>query len=325
MTLIKNHIIKYSVIVLLLAGCTSCKKEQMDVPLPPEVEIVPGAEIEPEPDPVVEPEPDPVEKPYAVAEIENLRTQLCIIDAGDLYHSEEKWNAALDEAKVIYVVTNGFRSGTYFGYADDGSKMLLCEVVNFPEIALAWKEKFSYWTPLGTAKEIDIQISGTLRLHINDAGEKYGTLELTSLEPREPDASNEDCDCDCPMLNYRVLNSVEAYFFKDSISPDQFRFFGLVDPDFACWIVFGSKTKETWIYFNKHNYVGSRGYGKICNFPDLTQEKDACIPENGSKVYIEGAMYDWCYGPDNGTVGDGIAFNYVLTKFKIIDYEKNNN
>ncbi|MDR0349801.1 MAG: hypothetical protein LBH90_09980 [Tannerella sp.] len=304
----RGKIFKYSVIVLLLAGCTTCKKEQMDVPLPPEAEI----------------EPEPIAEPYAVAEIESLRTQLRIIDAGDLYHPEEKWNAALDSAKVIYAVTNRHRSGTYFGYADDGGKMLLCEVVNFPEAALAWEEKFVYPTPLGTVTEIDIQLSGTLRLYINDAGEKCGTLELTSLEPRELDASNADCNCDCPMLNFKVLNGVEAYFFKDSISPDQFRYFMLVDPDFACWIVFGSKTKETWIHFNKHNYIGSRGAGKICNFPDLTQEKDACIPENGSKVYIEGAMYDGCYA-DGGILGEGIMFNYVLTKFKIIDYEKNNN
>jgi hypothetical protein len=50
--------------------------------------------------------------------------------------------------------------------------------------------------------------------------------------------------------------------------------------------------------------------------------KESYIPENGCKVYIDGLMYS---RDCEGLITDDVPFNYVLTKFKRNDYEKNDN
>ncbi|MDR1224126.1 MAG: hypothetical protein LBL07_14795, partial [Tannerella sp.] len=187
------------------------------------------------------------------------------------------------------------------------------------EATLQWEGEFVYTTPLGTVTEVNIQMSGTVRLYTSDKGEKYGKLDMTSLEPTGPETNETNvCNCESPLMPYNPLSGVEVYLFKDSI-PYGFAYsFMQIVPNFVCWIVFDSKTGEAWIQYNKHNLWGIFGVGGICNFPDLA--KESYIPENGCKVYIEGLMYSQdC----KDIISDGNVFNYVLTKFKRNDYKKN--
>jgi hypothetical protein len=166
-------IVKYGVLILLLAGWISCGQEQADTTLP--------------------------EEPYAVAKIENLQTRLRILDPdGNYYWREHLWQSDIkdlvthenmwrwDPKNVIVHFPpqpEHYRVDTYFGYADADGQTLLCETVNFPEAALQWKEDFS--SNQGNLLEVNVQMSGTVRLYTDDTGKKYGTLELASLKPSE--------------------------------------------------------------------------------------------------------------------------------------------
>jgi hypothetical protein len=163
----------------------SCGQEQADDTLPPEepVEVIPE-------------EPDPRGTPYAVAEIENLQTRLRVFDTKgmsreymlasalrDPVTQERLWR--WDPKDVISHFPprpEHYNVDTYFGYADE-DQTLLCEVINLPEAALQWEEDYFSETGLGSRTEIYVQMSGTVRLYIDSAGKKYGTMELTSLEP----------------------------------------------------------------------------------------------------------------------------------------------
>jgi len=180
---------KCDLIALLLAGWISCGRDQADATLPPEepVEVIPEDTV-------------PIEKPYAVAEIENLQTRLRVLDPGTGGMSREYMLASGLTDPVTYErlwrwdpkdVINHFPTwperynvDTYFGYADD-DQTLLCEVINFPEAALQWEKDYFSATGLGNITEIYVQMSGIVRLYIDNAGKKYGTMELTSLEPSE--------------------------------------------------------------------------------------------------------------------------------------------
>jgi hypothetical protein len=264
---------------------------------------------------------DTEEKPDRVEKIENLQTRLRIVEARNMQYPEEVWSAAPDNILINYATADRQKNDTYFGYTDADGQTLLCKVTGFPEATLQWEEEFAYTTPLGTVTEVNIQMSGTVRLYISDKGEKYGKLDVTSLEPTGPETNDLDkmCDCESPLLSSDVLSGVEVYLFKDSIPHELAYSFRLFVPYFVCWIVFDSKTGEASIHYNKYNSMSVKGDGKICNFPDLA--KESYIPKNGCKVYVEGLIYDFC----NGYASEGIMFNYVLTKFKRNDYEKNNN
>jgi hypothetical protein len=287
--------IKYAVATILFAGSgwISCGQGKDD-----------PAEIEDEPDRVVK--------------IENLQTRLRIVEARNVQYPEEVWSAGTGNILINYATAGRQKSDLYFGYTDAGGQTLLCEVTGFPEAALQWEGEVAYTTPLGTVTEVNIQMSGTVRLYTDERGEKYGKLDVTSLEPAGPETNETDiCNCESLLMQDHPLSGVEAYLFKDAI-PYEFAYsFMQIVPYFVCWIVFDSKTGEAWIHYNNHNSRGSKGDGKICNFPDLV--KDSYIPENGCKVHVEGLMYDYC----DGYASEGIMFNYVLTKFKRNDYEKN--
>jgi hypothetical protein len=172
-------IIKYVVAALLLAGSgwISCGQGKDD-----------PAEIEDKPDDGVK--------------IENLQTRLRIIDPGYLSR-ESIWKYDLKDSitgknmwrwdpKNVIIhfppLPKYYRIDTYFGYADADGRTLLCEVINFPEVASQWKEDFS--SGLGTLSEVNVQMSGTVRLYTDNTGEKYGLLELTSLEPVGAEPAN---------------------------------------------------------------------------------------------------------------------------------------
>jgi hypothetical protein len=192
-----NQIIKYSVIALLLTGWISCGKQNVAV-LPPEKpeETLPVTPEEPD-QTVPEPEPDDGIK------IENLQTRLRILDPGPGNGREYMWKSDLkdpvsgknmwrwDPKNVIIhfpPLPEHYRVDTYFGYADADGRTILCEVVNFPEAALQW-EKDYFSAGYGTLTEINVQMNGIVRLYTDSTGEKYGTLELTSLEPSEKEAN----------------------------------------------------------------------------------------------------------------------------------------
>jgi hypothetical protein len=175
------HIIKCGILVLLWIGLISCSEQNAVLP-------------QEEPEEVISETPE--KEPYAVVSIENLQTRLRILDPDGKYSLREHlWQSDLkdpvtgehlwrwDPKNVIIHFPpkpERYEIDTHFGYVN-GDRMLLCEVINFPEAALQWKEDFS--SGLGSLLEVNVQMSGTVRLYIDNTGEKYGTLELTSLEP----------------------------------------------------------------------------------------------------------------------------------------------
>jgi hypothetical protein len=142
---------------------------------------------------------DPAEKLYTVAAIENLQTQLRILDPegrsresmwhsdlNDLISHETMWR--WDPKNVIIhfpPMPQYYLVDTHFGYVDADGQTILCEVINFPEAALQWEDVFHEKEGYGIRTEINVQMSGTVRLYVDLTGKKCGTLELTSLEPSE--------------------------------------------------------------------------------------------------------------------------------------------
>jgi hypothetical protein len=129
-------------------------------------------------------------KPDAVEKIENLKTRLRIVEPtlispGDV---EYLWRANPGDVIMNYPPYLSYEEHTYFGYSDVDGKVLLCKALNFPDSAKKWKGEFVYTFVLGTITEINVQMNGTVRLYTDEKGEKYGTLELTSLEPSGPES-----------------------------------------------------------------------------------------------------------------------------------------
>ncbi|MDR1097545.1 MAG: hypothetical protein LBL57_05380 [Tannerella sp.] len=123
------------------------------------------------------------EKPDEVVKIENLQTRLRLLDPKFYVKRDEIWRSDPKDIIIDYPPSQEHKADTYFGYADADGQILLCEVINFPESAKQWKGAFAYTTGWTTITEINVQMSGTIRLYTDDKDEKYGTLELTSLEP----------------------------------------------------------------------------------------------------------------------------------------------
>jgi hypothetical protein len=120
---------------------------------------------------------------YAVVEIENMQTRLRVLDPKNLSNSDRE-NVWFSDPENVIVHYLSAPYDTYFGYADADGQTLLCEVINFSGAALQWEGEFSRTTGLGgTVTEVNVQMSGTVRLYIDKRKGKYGTLELKSLEP----------------------------------------------------------------------------------------------------------------------------------------------
>jgi hypothetical protein len=163
--MMKNSlIIKYGVVALFLAGWISCGQNQADSP----------------------------EEPDDGIKIENLQTRLRIVEPNLISPADVEYFWRADPGNIImnYPPYHWYEEHTYFGYTDADGETLLCQVTGFPESAKQWKGEFVFTSTMGTITEINIQLSGTVRLYTGDKGEKYGTLELTSLEPTGPE-SNE--------------------------------------------------------------------------------------------------------------------------------------
>jgi hypothetical protein len=258
--------IKYAVATILFTGFgwISCGQDR-DEPV----------EIEDEPDRVVK--------------IENLQTRLRIVEARNVQYPEEVWSAGTGNILINYATAGRQKSDLYFGYTDADGQTLLCEVTGFPEAALQWEGEFAYTTPLGTVTEVNIQMNGTVRLYTSDKGEKYGKLDVTSLEPAGPETNETKiCNCENFLIQNHPMSGVEAYLFKDAI-PFELKLSFTQAHDFVRWIIFDSKTGDASLNGNTHNPWNTYWIGGICNFPDLA--KESYIPENGCKVYIEGFMY----------------------------------
>jgi hypothetical protein len=158
-----NLIIKYGVVALLLSGWISCGQNP----------------------------PYPLEEPEDGIKIENLQTRLRIVEslfAEDIVPLQELWYANPKGIIMNYLPEQYHEGGAYFGYEDVDGKTVLCEVINFSEYAKQWKGEFVHTMVFVTVTEINVQMNGTVRLYTGDNGEKYGTLELTSLEPTGPES-----------------------------------------------------------------------------------------------------------------------------------------
>lgn len=155
---------KCGVMALLLAGWISCGQE----------------------------EPDSGEKPYLVAEIENLQTQLYVFkpNASD-EDIRSMWFPPKQEGVIFHCLSvPSFKNpelsaGIRFGYVDDENRTIICEVSNLPEDALQWGINV-YWGKQADpiVMRANIRMSGTVRLYSKETEngvERFGTLELTSI------------------------------------------------------------------------------------------------------------------------------------------------
>jgi len=156
-----------------------------------------------------------------------------------------------------------------------------------------------------------------------------GVFLAVSCDEKEPETDDVPlklCNCEeradfTPSLLEIQYSEMDVYLFKDSI-PKEMESDFYMSPHFVCWIIYFSETDDeilnhdVWMFFNRFydridwDFIG---LGRICNFPDFA--KKITFPQNGVKVYVEGAMYNNCFG----TVGSTYAFDYVLSKFKILD------
>jgi hypothetical protein len=146
----------------------------------------------------------PEVQPDAVVKIESFQTRLRIVEPKLISPEDVEyvWRANPRDMIMYYPPYLSYQGNIYFGYTDADGKILLCEVLNFPESAKQWKAEFVHTIPLGTVTETNVKMNGTVRLYTDDKGEKYGTLELTSLEPAGPES-------DEPVLQSTVY--VETY------------------------------------------------------------------------------------------------------------------
>jgi hypothetical protein len=130
------------------------------------------------------------QKPDAVEEIENFQTRLRIVEPKLISPKDVEyvWGANPKDIIMYYPPYHSYQGNIYFGYTDADGEILLCKVLNFPESAKQWEAEFVYIYGLGTVTETNVKINGTVRLYTDDKGEKYGTLELTSLEPTGPES-----------------------------------------------------------------------------------------------------------------------------------------
>jgi hypothetical protein len=175
---------KCGLIALLLAGWMSCGQDQADTTLPPEepVEVIPKDTV-------------PIEKPYAVAEIENLQTQLYVFKLTDPDEDITKiWSLPKQEGVIFHCLSvPSFKipelsTGIRFGYVDNENRTIICEVSNFPEevLQLQWEGVAVYMGNHADSivMRVNIRMSGTVQLYSKDTEngvERFGTLELTSI------------------------------------------------------------------------------------------------------------------------------------------------
>jgi hypothetical protein len=271
------------IVAFLLAGLISCGDQNVAV-LPPE---------KPEDSAQTDPEPEPEGgKPYAVVEIENLQTRLRRIDPeGKYYWRENLWKCALrdpvsgehmgrwDPKNVIihFPPKPHYKVDTYFGYADADGRVLLCEVINFPEAALQWKEDFISRPGYGDfmeLMEVNVQMSGTVRLYTDSTGGKYGTLELTSLESS---GSGEP-------VNLQLGVYTETYPLPER--PTRFHF---IDKD---------TLEITKVFYSGTDYQITERYRWIYKIQDnytvlLSDTEDATYSVEGYFRMISDSKFEW--------------------------------
>ncbi|MDR1407220.1 MAG: hypothetical protein LBJ23_04125 [Tannerella sp.] len=148
---------KYGIMALLLAGWISCEQSR--------------------------------EEAEGGIKIENLQTRFRFLDTRDYFRREAMYYSDLnmwrwDPQNVIIHFPpqpERYKVDTHFGYVDTDGQTLFCDVINFPEAALQWE--YDYSSTKEKRMEVNVLMSGMVRIYTDENGEKYGTLELTSLKP----------------------------------------------------------------------------------------------------------------------------------------------
>jgi uncharacterized protein YjdB len=128
------------------------------------------------------------EKPNDGIKVEIQATRMRIVDG--MYNIRDIWWRANPKDVIVnYNYPTLQWVNTFFGYTDSDGSVLLCEVINYPDFDFIkqWEGEFVHNTGLGTVTEINIQISGVVRIYTDENGQKIGTMELTSLKRIVPD------------------------------------------------------------------------------------------------------------------------------------------
>lgn len=154
--------------------------------------------------------------------IENLKTRLRIIEPYYVaaYDVENVWQANPENIIINYSMRNdvivnyppydSFNGSTFFGYTDENGETLLCKVSNFPDSAKKWNGEFVHEIPRAvTVTEINVLLSGIVRIETDDKGEKYGTMELTSLIPSDPESNKPVLQPGTYRQAYPIVDNLE--------------------------------------------------------------------------------------------------------------------
>ena len=122
-----------------------------------------------------------------IVEIPKARLRIISGVTKSLRDPDVWWRAYAKDVIVNYPNLQG--TNTFFGYTDSDDRVLLCEVINFPDFDFLrqWDGEFVHTTSLGTVIEVNIQLKGVVRLYTDENGEKYGTMELLSFKRTGPD------------------------------------------------------------------------------------------------------------------------------------------
>ena len=125
-------------------------------------------------------------KPNDVIKVEIPATRIRIINGMIYYLRDIWWRANPKDVIVNYPTLQGVN--TFFGFTDSDGSVLLCEVINYSDFDFVkqWEGEFVHNTSFGTVTEINIQISGVVRIYTDKNGEKIGTMELISLKRTGP-------------------------------------------------------------------------------------------------------------------------------------------
>lgn len=131
-------------------------------------------------------EDDPGKKEGDI-KIENLQTRLRIV-VSPLVGSdvEHVWRANPENMLIHYPPYGSYKGNTYFGYTDEKGETVLCKVKNLPASVKERKGEFVYKNTLSTITEINVQLSGIVRIETDSLGKKQGTMDLTSIVPTGP-------------------------------------------------------------------------------------------------------------------------------------------
>lgn len=134
--------------------------------------------------------------------IENLQTRVRIVEPYYVapYDVENVWKAnprniiinysMKNDSIVNYPPYDSFNGSTFFGYTNENGETLLCKVSNFPDSVKKWKGEFVHEKPWATTvTEINVLVSGIVRIETDEKGEKSGTMELTLLIPSGPESN----------------------------------------------------------------------------------------------------------------------------------------